>query len=188
MGTVVNRDKLPRKFPTHMHADEFWAALGRTVATFGFLEEILGKAIFAFTATREYEPTEIVAAYKAWLPKLEKALTDQLYGLAEVYEKAVRENPKATIENVCDLVGEIKSAAKVRNVLCHGSWGSPNADGQSVPFFVNRQNEIWITPIDVKYLDDVQAHVVGLICSVVDSVTHSGFQFPGSSGPGQALA
>ena len=35
---------------------QFWEQLGRTVATYGFLEEVLGKAIFAFTATRNYEP------------------------------------------------------------------------------------------------------------------------------------
>ena len=44
-----------------------------------FIEEVLGKAIFAFTATRKYEAQEIEDAYEAWLPRLERALTDQLY-------------------------------------------------------------------------------------------------------------
>lgn len=52
-GFVVDIDKLPANFPTHRHDPAFWEALGRTVATFGFLEEVLGKAIFAFTATRD---------------------------------------------------------------------------------------------------------------------------------------
>ncbi|MCI0466534.1 MAG: hypothetical protein L0Y57_05950, partial [Beijerinckiaceae bacterium] len=39
-------DKLPAQFPTHLHPPAFWEALGRVVATFGFLEETLGKAIF----------------------------------------------------------------------------------------------------------------------------------------------
>lgn len=50
----VDLDNLLDKFPTHRHEAAFWESLGRAVATFGFLEEILGKAIFAFTATRVY--------------------------------------------------------------------------------------------------------------------------------------
>jgi hypothetical protein len=41
----------------------FWEALGRTIATFGFLEEVLGKAIFAFTATTQYQESDIDAAH-----------------------------------------------------------------------------------------------------------------------------
>jgi hypothetical protein len=68
---IINRDKLPPLFPTHGHSPHFWEQLGRTIATYGFLEEILGKAIFAFTATRNYSLDEIDAAYQAWLPQLE---------------------------------------------------------------------------------------------------------------------
>jgi hypothetical protein len=48
---VVDIKNLPPLFPTHRHSSMFWESLGRTVATFGFLEEVLGKAIFAFSAT-----------------------------------------------------------------------------------------------------------------------------------------
>lgn len=81
--SLVDRDKLPTLFPTHLHSPQFWEQLGRTIATYGFLEEILGKAIFAFTATRKYSAEEIDAAYQAWLPQLERALTDELGKLAE---------------------------------------------------------------------------------------------------------
>src|SRR5665647_1735592 len=91
--STIDRDKLPPLFPTHRHLPRFWEQLGRTIATYGFLEEVLGKAIFAFTATRNYSPDEIDAAYQAWLPQLERALTDQLRNLAESYGKAARDNP-----------------------------------------------------------------------------------------------
>ena len=42
-GFDVDLDRLPANFPTHRHEAEFWEALGRGVATFGFLEEVLGK-------------------------------------------------------------------------------------------------------------------------------------------------
>lgn len=185
--SIVDRDKLPSFFPTHRHSPQFWEYLGRTIATFGFLEEVLGKAIFAFTATRHYGPEEIDAAYQAWLPQLERALTDQLWNLAESYGRAARENPATTTENVPELVEHVKKAIVIRNVLCHGSWRMPNARGASVPLFVNRQKEVFDTAIDVAYLTNVQAHVAELACSVIDTVTHMGWQFPGGAGPGKPI-
>jgi hypothetical protein len=153
----------------------------------GFLEEILGKAIFALTATRNYSPDEIDAAYQAWLLQLERALTDQLSNLAESYGAAARNNPATTTENVDELVEEIKKATVIRNVLCHGSWRTPNASGASVPLFVNREKQVFDTAIDIAYLEQVQTHVAELACSVIDTVTHMGWQFPGGAGPGKPI-
>jgi hypothetical protein len=185
--SIIDRNKLPLLFPTHRHSAQFWEQLGRTIGSYGFLEEALGKAIFAFTATRDYSPEEIDAAYQAWLPQLERALTDQLWNLAESYGAAARNNPATTTENVDELIEHIKKATVIRNVLCHGSWRAPDANGASVPFFVNRQNQVFDTAIDIAYLKQVQAHVVDLSCSVIDSVTHMGWQFPGGAGPGKSI-
>lgn len=185
--SVIDRANLPPLFPTHRHSPQFWEQLGRTVATYGFLEEVLGKAIFAFTATRNYGPDEIDAAYQAWLPQLERALTDQLWNLAESYGRAARDNPATTTENIHELVENIKKAAVIRNILCHGSWRTPSANGASVPLFVNRQKQVFDTAIDIPYLEQVQAYVAGLACSVIDTVTHIGWQFPGSAGPGKPI-
>lgn len=57
---IVDFKNLPSLFPTHRHSPMFWETLGRTIATFGFLEEVLGKAIFAFTATTRHQEGEIV--------------------------------------------------------------------------------------------------------------------------------
>lgn len=184
---IINRDKLPPMFPTHGHSVEFWEQLGRTIATLGFLEEVLGKAIFAFTATRQYSPEEIDAAYQAWLPQLEHALTDQLWNLAESFGKAARDNPSTTTENIGELIEDIKKATVIRNVLCHGSWRLPDENGASVPLFINRKKEKFDTAIDIAYLKQVQAHVLDLICSVIDTVTHMGWQFPGGAGPGKPI-
>jgi len=185
--SVIDRKNLPPLFPTHRHEAEFWEYLGRSIASFGFLEEVLGKAIFAFTATRRYREEEIDAAYAVWHSKLERVLTDQLVNLAETYGKAVRDHPDTTTENIVELVEDIKSAAVIRNVLCHGSWRTPNANGAAVPLFVNRRKEIFETAINVTYLRQVQADVAALTCSVVDTVTHMGWQFPGSAGPGKQI-
>lgn len=183
--SFIDRSTLPVLFPTHTHPPLFWEQLGRTVATFGFLEEVLGKAIFVFTGTRKYDAHEIEAAYEQWLPKLERALTDQLHNLADSYGKAVRENQDSTVENVDGLVESIKAAATIRNVLCHGSWRAPDNQGKSLPFFVNRNKEIFETKIDIPFLRQVQDEARELACDVIDTVTQMGWKFPGGGGPGE---
>lgn len=185
---VIKRDALPDGFPTHKHDPTFWEALGRAVATFGFLEDTLCKAIFAFTATTRYEASEIEEAYKNWLPTLERALVDPLGNLIDVYGKVVRNNSDATINNLDELLDDLRNASKIRNVICHGFWGPPDANGATVPSFVNKQKKVFETPIDKAFLNQLQRSINGLACTVIDSVTHMGWQFPGSIGPGEFVS
>ncbi|MCX5752562.1 MAG: hypothetical protein NTW97_02815 [Candidatus Krumholzibacteria bacterium] len=185
--SIVALDRLPGRFPTHKHEGVFWESLGRAVATFGFLEEVLAKAIFAFTATRPYDEVEIEQAYKEWLPKLERALTDPLGNLIDVYGKAVRDHSRATIDNLDDLLRDLRKASEMRNILCHGSWRMPNVAGASVPFFVNHQKMVIDSAMDRQSIDQVQRHAAELACAVINTVTHMGWRFPGSTGPGKAI-
>ena len=185
---VVDLESLSERFPTHRHDASFWESLGRTIATFGFLEEILGKAIFTFTATKSYDDEfERDAAFEAWLPRLERALTDPLGSLIHQYGKAVREHREATTENLDCLLDALCKASEIRNVLCHGSWRAPDTGGASIPFFVNRKKMVFNTPIDCEFLDQTQRHVSELSCAVMNSVTRMGWKFPGSAGPGMPI-
>jgi hypothetical protein len=186
-GFVVDLDNLPSLYPTHRHSSIFWETLSRTVATFGFLEEVLGKAIFAFTATKHYPDSEIEAAYQRWLPTLERALIDPLGNLIDAYGKAARDNTAAWVENLDTLLVKLREASVIRNVLCHGSWRAPDASGRSLPLFVNKQTLVWDTPIDLAFLNQTQKAVAELACTVVSTVTSLGWQFPGSNGPGQVI-
>lgn len=184
---IVDSNKLPALYPTHLHDAKFWEALGRTVGTFGFLEEVLGKAIFAFTGTKEFKESEVDAAYELWVLTLTKALSDPLGGLIDTYGKAVREHPNMTISNLNELVGELRDASVIRNALCHGSWRLHDNKGKSVPFFVNRQGDVFSTAFDVSSLLLLQKSVTELSVAVVNTVTHMGWQFPGSTGPGNVI-
>lgn len=186
-GFAIDRNQLPDGYPTHGHSAVFWEELGRTVATFGFLEEVLGKAIFAFTGTREASDDCIELEYQKWLPMLERALSDQLGNLIKSYCDAVKKNGNANLTSMDDLLNDLRAASRLRNVLCHGSRRIPDAQGKSLPHFVNRHNEVFDTPIDATYLRQVRKHVVELACSVIDTVTRMGWQFPGSSGPGEPI-
>ena len=186
-GYFVDLDGLPDGFPTQRHEAAFWESLGRAVATFGFLEEVLGKAIFAFTATRSYKGAEIQQAYTEWLPKLERALIDPLGNLIDVYGKAARDHQDAAIDNLDHLLGDLRKASQMRNILCHGSWRLPDTSGASIPFFVNRQKEIVDSKMDRQFIDQVQRHTANLACAVINTVTQMGWQFPGSAGPGKTI-
>jgi hypothetical protein len=184
MASMIDLNGIPLMFPTHRHDPAFWEMLGRTVATYGFLEEVLGKAIFAFTATKPYADDKIDAAYKKWLSKLESALTDPLGNLINAYGKAVREHPSARIKNLDELIDHLRKAAAIRNVICHGSWRIPDEKGASFPFFMNRQKMVFDTAVDRQFLAQTQKHVAELACAVIETVTQMGWQFPGSSSPG----
>lgn len=185
--SIINRSKLAVDFPTHAHSAEFWEALGRAVATFGFLEEILGKAIFVFTGTKQIQEDRFEEEFGRWLPTLERALYDPLGNLIDAYAASARANNNATIKDLDDLLSELRAASVIRNALCHGSWRSPDIEGRSVPHYVDKRRGVFQTPIDITFLREVQRHVAVLACSVVDTVTHMGWQFPGSGGPGKPL-
>ena len=185
-GFAVDIERLPMNFPTHQHDAAFWEALGRAVATFGFLEEVLGRAIFAFTATREIPPDQIEAEYVKWLPILERALDDALGGLIVSYSSAAREH-QGVPSFLDDLLKQLREAAVWRNTICHGSWRAPDEQGCSLPLYVDKKRGVFETPIDIAMLEQLQRHVAELACAVVSTVTQMGYQFPGSSGPGKPV-
>lgn len=183
----IDQQKLPASYPTHRHSNEFWEQLGRTVATYGFLEQVLGRAIFALTATRKYAQHELEEAYGKWLGQLERALSDPLGGLINAYDNALRKHHESPVHNPEQLIGDLHCAAQLRNVLCHGSWQAPDGEGKSLPLFVDKKQRVFATAIDVSYLQQVRNHLTGLICAVIDSISSLGLQFPGSAGPGEVI-
>jgi hypothetical protein len=183
-SVIVDLAKLPPHFPTHRHRAEFWEAFGRTVATFGFLEEVLVKAILVFGGTQHVPDDKVDEEIENLLKTLEKALSATLGGLIDAYDKVARAHNNAALPGFDKLLEDLRQVCPVRNALCHGSWRDPDDQGRSIPFFVDRKNRIFQDPIDVGYLQMVQRHAAELACDVVSTVTQMGRQFPGSGGPG----
>lgn len=186
-GSVVNLAKIPERHPTQFHAAEFWEELGRVVATFGYLENTLARAIFALTGTREYPDDEIEDALAKWLPTLKSALSDALGNLVKSFKSAVANHQDANVLGLDELISDLREAARLRNVLCHGFWGVPDASGKSLPFFVDKKGEIFETAVDLEFLRQVQRQTALLAGVVISTVTHMGWQFPGSGGPGRKV-
>jgi hypothetical protein len=185
---MIDRDKLDPDFPTHFQSSELWGELGRTVASFGFLEETLGRAIYALTGMTELDPADDPeAAFDTWSKTLEKALTDPLGPLINSYHEALSRNQRTMGNDHIDQIEELKKAGKIRNALCHGSWGKPDSEGRTVVKFVNKKLETFDTPVDRYFLHQTRAALRHIICDVLDSVTSVGYQFPGSGSPGEQL-
>jgi len=181
---VVAQKQLPANFPTHLHEGCFWESLGRVVATYGYLEEVLGIAILMFTGTRKYNEEDVRTAFEKWIPQLEHALYDPLGQLIPSYKKAVEEHPDAAIANLNELIEDLKKAKQMRNILCHGSWRRPDKNGAARPFYVTPKKQYVDTAMNSSDLDQVQQKTVKLICAIINTVTQMGWQFPGTDGPG----
>ena len=182
----VDDEGLPTNWPTHQLVSEFWEELGRVIATYGFLEETLGKAIFALTGTKQHE-TVSQEDFEKWIKMLQKAVRDPLGGLIAKFEEVFSRDPDNRFDNPADLVSDLKKAKIHRDVLCHGSWRKDSSDSTGRPFFVNKNDELFDGAYSVNDLRDIRKFVVALILDVVNSVSLKGYQFPGSSGPGQRI-
>ena len=192
----LNRSAFIPNYPTHAHPSEFWDEVGRTVATFGFLEDVLVKAYFAITSTTSYEwetEEEAKAAVEKWGEQLAIAIADTLVSLAQKYAAAVRRNKIANFPEIDALEASIKKAAESRNALCHGLWGTPDASGKSeLSYFSMPGKKVanlqrFETRIDIAWLRRLRAEAFELACDVIDSVTVMGYQFPSSAGPGEPI-
>lgn len=184
----TSADLWPDQYPTHLHSPAFCEALGRTIATFGFLENVLARAIFALTATKEYSEDELAAAFAKWTGRLEKTLSDTLYPLTDTYAKAVRDHQAADKTTIDKLASDIRQAAEIRNVLCHGFWAAPDQHGSSIPFYVRGKDKLkFETPIDSAFLKQTHQATLEIAAEVINSVTRLGYRFPGTSGPGMPI-
>lgn len=189
---TIDKSKLPPLFPTHRHDPAFWCSLGRAVATFGYLEEMLKKAHLALTGTypAPEDEDEAAAAVDEWHGSLERSIISTLNPLIDTVAKAAKDHPELRHQNLDEFVTKLRAAAKVRNLICHGSWGAPDANGASVAFYVSgrkRPEAVNATPVTVAWLDRLQAHTAELACGVIHLVTHMGYQFPGGAGPGRSV-
>ena len=186
-GHVLIREKLPEGFPSHSLDPEFLERLGRTIAAFGFLEEMLGKAIFALTATRTYPEEEIQKKLDYWLPTLLNALSDSLQNLIEKYLKELKNHPDNQIENIPEFEEGLKALPPIRNAFCHGSWRPMNEEGFTKPYYCTKNGDLWDEPVDAAYLKRVEGAATSLAIDVINSVTVMGWSFPGSGKAGRPI-
>ena len=110
-------------WPTHEGSAGFWEELGRTVATFGMLEDTLGKALFTATAQKQVsEGKELEREMAAWGAKVISGFSDTLGGLTKNIKVAWKQDGGGLSAEHAKVLKEIEELAKERNRLCHGAW------------------------------------------------------------------
>ena len=77
MPLVVDRARLPENWPTNAGPPAFWEELGRTLAAFTHLEDMLARSCFGLTGSRRYASMDdAAAAFPLWEYDLKETFTD----------------------------------------------------------------------------------------------------------------
>ena len=176
MPLVVDRECLPEDWPTNRGTPAFWEELGRTVAAFTHLEDMLARAYFGMTGSRQYANFEDAkAAFPKWEGALKASLTDSLGPLTSKLGKAFRDDDRVPDHFSGDIIARLDALRVWRNALCHGAWQGFAADGStSLRHFRNGDD-------GPELLDN------RLTIDVVDIVSAAGVRFPGTELPGADL-
>ena len=182
----VARERMPDRWPTHRCPAGFWEELGRTIATFGFLEDCLTRANLALTASREYESVEDAEqAFGVWERDLERSLDESLGVLIERFVRALSKDHQFREAYVKEIETKLHKIADWRNALCHGSWTDYDRRSEMATLrYWPRKGwrEHSEQPISRENLEAICRDVVDITCRVIDAVTSDDIQFPGAEG------
>lgn len=136
---------------------DFAAMLGQCVASFGWLEEIIKRTIFALDRARladDLTPQEL----RVWLTRMSNIADDSMGTLVEQLDAAMRRHAGLKDRNaLTDRLGAIK---RQRNLLCHASWRPGSAPGRWHPAFVNTQGETFDQDMGLEDLQAAQAEAL----------------------------
>ena len=126
------------------------AELGQAIASFGHVEDMLKRAIFALD--RHRLPGGIGESdFRAWLRRIDHVAADSLGTLIERLGRTLAR------ENIADpdLMGQLDEIKTWRNLLCHAAWAPVEAGWQ--PRFANTQGEIFEDRLEAGDLAAIRA-------------------------------
>ncbi len=192
----IDRGVLPPDWPVNQGPAVFWQELGKTVATFGYLEHILASTCYALLATGERAVTLLEAndhaAMRRWTKRLLRSQTDSMRPLTRELDRVLTETglvPRAVRE---DLVARLDELRPWRNALCHGAWLSVAEDGSARLEHLYRDDEdlpvAFERNVGVKDLSDVRARTVDITIRIAEAASVAGPAYTHMGGVGYALA
>ena len=134
---------VPRGWPTNRGTAAFWEELGRTIATFGMLEDVLARVFYVVSGQRQADPDEDPKIQmERWNKELRAGLSDTLEGITEKLRKEwKRENPELP-DKKRDVLGKLKALSRMRNKMCHGAWIGFENEHMGILRFFPKGNEI----------------------------------------------
>ena len=188
MPPIIDRARLPEDWPTNRGSGAFWEQLGRTVATFSHLEDMMARAYLGLTATREFEDMERAeAAFPEWEKALKETLTDSLHSLTKKLNRAFKDDDRVSDEVAGAYLARLDELRVWRNALCHGAWQGFQDDGSVGLRHFRRGDEgpeSLENRLSVETLSSIRAATVDLTADLVDILSAAGVRFPGTALPG----
>lgn len=128
------------------------AELGWTIASFGHLEDMLKRAIFALDRDRLSGGIR-ECDFRQWLRRMDHVAADSLGTLIERLERTMAREGQSDR----DLIGQLDEIKTWRNLLCHAAWREA-ADGAGwQPVFANTRGEIYDGTLDGDDLAAIRA-------------------------------
>ena len=184
-SVIVERERLPSDWPVHKGNRELWEELGRTIASFGFLEDTLARAYFAITRSRVCREEEVTEEFvQHWIQSLEKSLYDNLSGLTKRIRKAFADDGRVPQDAGANIVDRLKALNVWRNALCHGTWTHFDANGSARLRFFRKTSE-GIEALDNSLsredIASIRSETVDLTVSLMEVTRLIGVPFPGSA-------
>ena len=178
----VDRDAIPAGWPMPQGPDIFWQELGRTIAAYGHLEQMLGSACYALLIAPEnveaFLQSPMGNAASRWIERIRRTWVDALHGLISEFDRGLHEAgriPHAVREG---LVADLKLLRPWRNALCHGAWLDVDEDGcgHLVHFFLDGGAPVNFEPwkITLQDLSDIRARTVDVTIRVTEAASASG--------------
>lgn len=127
---------VPEEWPTYHLPPDLWEELGRTVATFGFLEDTIKRACLALSHPGR-DITE--QDYMKWEKSLEDSASDPLGRLVNRLVRDLEPDARLPQDHVDSIVNRLRSRVELRNALCHGTWTDYDAaSGEAILRFFPR--------------------------------------------------
>ena len=177
----------PDNWPTHKGEPAFWEELGRAVATFGFLEDIISRFLLAFEGSKDgkdYTEEDVAR----WVHSLERSLSDPLEPLIGKIKKALKGDKRVPAETAGEIVGRLKELNRYRNALCHGAWIGFDEGGRAqLRHFARGEGGKPISRCEQLSKEDIAAvrcETASLIRRLTEVTVSIGVQLPGSGLPG----
>lgn len=137
---------------------DFAAGLGQCVANFGWLEEILKRAIFALDRAKladDLTPQEL----QVWLTRIGALADDSMGTLIEQLDAAMRRY--AGLRDRSSITDGLMDMKRHRNLLCHASW-RPADGGRWHPAFVNSKGVIFDQALGLDDLDRIRSDTIAI--------------------------
>ncbi|MFT4013226.1 MAG: hypothetical protein QM682_07435 [Paracoccus sp. (in: a-proteobacteria)] len=157
----------------HTLPQDFATELGRCVADFGWLEEILKRTIYALERARLADDlTE--AELRAWLSKIQGIADDSMGTLIEQMDAAMRRHPGLRDRSrITDRLAELRLW---RNLLCHASWRPTEVPTLWHPAFVSLRGEVQQKALSLEDLRHIRAQVAEIGERVLRVMRTTGIQ------------